>query len=187
MTAVACRSRSPVASAVRHWTSWDATEELLPGQGGRDLEQWHQGGRAAPGHEHHSVGSQRTENRNRAHLDCLVTMGSSWPLMCGRGSRSTTPSEWMEQGSPTHEGTKSSKCQELVESERRLLVVVAIETGGNVSASQVFLSWRRRWTRLLARFVLSDVCFTPVTSSSEAMEGVDGPTPDLADLFRWTD
>ena len=39
-----CKSRSPIASVARVWTSWDATGELVPGQGGGNFEQWHQRG-----------------------------------------------------------------------------------------------------------------------------------------------
>ena len=45
-----------------------------------------------------------------------------------------------------------------------------------------FLAWRRRWTRMLA-FVCSRAFVGSLVSSGDALEGVDGATPDLADLF----
>ena len=47
-----------------------------------------------------------------------------------------------------------------------------------------FLAWRKRWTRMLAVSCCRTFA-TSLTSSSEALDGVDGPTPDLADLFGW--
>ena len=101
---------------------------------------------------------------------------------------------------------KELKCHELVECARCLLVVVAIETGGRWSQEAVtfldslasacscealplmqrssFLAWRKRWTRMLAVSCCRTFA-TSLTSFSEALDGVDGPTPDLADLFGW--
>ena len=45
-----------------------------------------------------------------------------------------------------------------------------------------FLAWRRRWTRMLA-FSCSWAFAGSLTSNAEVMEGVDGATPDVADLF----
>ena len=99
---------------------------------------------------------------------------------------------------------KETKYAELVEGERCRLVVVPIETGGRWGDEAVrfidalasarsrdapsrlqrsaYLAWRRRWTRMLA-FSCSRAFAGSLTSNAEAMEGVDGAIPDLADLF----
>ena len=51
-----------------------------------------------------------------------------------------------------------------------------------VMQRSVFLSWRRRWTRMVAISCCRTFA-TSLTSSPDALEGVDGPTPDLADPF----
>ena len=108
---------------------------------------------------------------------------------------------------PLTAGRASRKYQELVESERCLLVVAAIDGRQwseeatklvesmavarsreclPVMQRSVFLVWRCRWTRLRA-VTCCRTFASSLTSYSEASEGVDGPTPDLADLFRWPD
>ena len=99
---------------------------------------------------------------------------------------------------------KETKYAELAGGDRCRLVIVPIETGGRWGEEAVkfvnslasarsrdapstlqrsaFLAWRRRWTRMLA-FACSRAFAGSLTSSAESMEGVDGATPDLADLF----
>ena len=152
------------------------------------------------GHEHHSVGSRRTQNRSLGGAQLAIDVDPSKRSHCGRGLHATTQPEWMEQGFALSRRDKERKHQELVKSERCLLVVVASETGGRwseeamkfveslaaarsrgclpVMQRSVFLAWRRRWKRLLA----VSCCRTfasSLTSSSEALEGVDGTTTDL--------
>ena len=99
---------------------------------------------------------------------------------------------------------KETKYSELVDGQRCHLVVVAIETGGRWSSEaynfveylararsretphvlrrSAFRTWRRRWTRMLA--VSCCKAFTgSFTSPRGDFAGVDGTTPDLADLF----
>ena len=45
-----------------------------------------------------------------------------------------------------------------------------------------FLAWRRRWTRMLEVSCIR-AFVTSLVSRGTALDGVDGVTPDLADLF----
>ena len=100
---------------------------------------------------------------------------------------------------------KETKYAELVDGARCHLVVVAIETGGRWSDEsmnfisdlasvrsrdapqalqrQAFLAWRRRWTRMLA-VSCCRAFSSSLISAGVALDGVDGITPDLADLFE---
>ena len=99
---------------------------------------------------------------------------------------------------------KEIKYAELVDGALCHLVVVAIETGRwsdesmnfiSVLASArsrdapqalqrpAFLAWQRRWTRMLA-VSCSRAFATSLISAGAALDGVDGITPDLADLFE---
>ena len=100
---------------------------------------------------------------------------------------------------------KEAKYAEFVDGPRCYLVVLAIETGGRwsdesmnfISASAsarsrdppqalqrpAFWAWRRPWTRMLA-VSCSRAFATSLTSVGAALDGVDGITPDLADVFE---
>ena len=100
---------------------------------------------------------------------------------------------------------KETKCAELVHGARCHLVVVAIETGRRWSDESMsfisqlasarsrdapfplqrsaFLAWRRRWTRMLA-VSCSRAFACSLVSGGTVLDGVDGVTPDLADLFE---
>ena len=100
---------------------------------------------------------------------------------------------------------KETKFAELVDGARCHLVVVAIETGerwsdesmnfisdlASVSSHdtpqalqrQAFSAWKRRWTRMLA-VSCCRAFSSSLISAGVALDGVDGVTPDLADLFE---
>ena len=100
---------------------------------------------------------------------------------------------------------KELKYQELVAGNRCALVVVAVETGGRWSTEAVdfvsslagarardappllrrssFLSWRRRWSRMLAVSCGRAFANSLLTSCSVTPDGQDGPPLDLADLL----
>ena len=98
---------------------------------------------------------------------------------------------------------KERKYAELVNGDRCRLVVIGVETGGRWSDEVVtfldhlasarareappilrgsaFFMWRRRWSRMLA--VACGRAFAQsLVSAAEGSCGVEGPTPDLADL-----
>ena len=101
---------------------------------------------------------------------------------------------------------KERKYTELVHNDRCQLVVVALETGGRWSdeatkffcelagsrarevppmlQGSTFFGWlRRRWARMLSISCSRAFASSLVSPRSEAVEGQDGPAPDLADLF----
>ena len=100
---------------------------------------------------------------------------------------------------------KERNYQELLVSERCRLVVVAMETGGRRSKeatdfinslaeakarealpllrSSALYGWRRRWTRLLAVSRGRAFASSLVSSRSAGLNGQDGPSPGLAELF----
>ena len=98
---------------------------------------------------------------------------------------------------------KERKYAELVNEDRCRLVVVGVETGGRWSDEAVtfldhlasarareaprgsaFFMWRRRWSRMLA--VACGRAFAQsLVSAAEGSCGVEGPTPNLADLCEW--
>ena len=100
---------------------------------------------------------------------------------------------------------KEVKYSELVPAERCRLVVIALETGGRWSTEALnfvedmansrareapprlrrsaFLAWRKRWTRMLSVSCARSFATSLVTGQQDVMAGVDGSTPDLADLF----
>ena len=47
----------------------------------------------------------------------------------------------------------------------------------------VYLAWRRWWTRMLAVSCTRDFANSLVQPSLDVWSGIDGPTPDLTDLF----
>ena len=101
-------------------------------------------------------------------------------------------------------GDKQRKYTELVHNDRCQLVVVALETGGCWSdeatkffnelagsrarevppmlRGSTFYGWLRRWTRMLSISCGRAFASSLVSSRSEAVEGQDGPAPDLAVL-----
>ena len=102
---------------------------------------------------------------------------------------------------------KERKYSELLNGDRCRLVVVALETGGRWSLEAVdfierlamarardappnlqrsaFLSWRRRWTRMIAISCGRSFANSLVAQSSHphALAGVDGEVPHLAELL----
>ena len=100
---------------------------------------------------------------------------------------------------------KEVKYAELCAGDRCRLVVVGIETGGRwspealsfverLAASRArdappllrfssFLSWRKRWCRMLSVSCSRAFAGTLVSSADDQLEGTDGIVPELADLF----
>ena len=102
---------------------------------------------------------------------------------------------------------KEHKYAELLVGDRCRLVVVGIETGGRWSGEardffdtlplaksrevprvlrrSAHLAWRRRWMRMQAVACARALAASLVAPSAvpTAQAGVDGATPDLADLF----
>ena len=98
---------------------------------------------------------------------------------------------------------KENKYHELMDGGRCHLVVVGLETGGRWSVEALnfieasgrareaapllrrssFLGWRRRWTRMLSISCSRAFAGSLISSQADALEGVEGAVPDLADLF----
>ena len=100
---------------------------------------------------------------------------------------------------------KENKYHELLDGGRCQLVVVGLETGGRWSVEALnfieclasgrareatpllrrssFLGWRRRWTRMLSISCSRAFAGSLISSQADALEGVEGAVPDLADLF----
>ena len=100
---------------------------------------------------------------------------------------------------------KEAKYAELVGGNRCVLVVVALETGGRWSGEavefmdmmagararevlpimrrSVHLAWRRRWMRMLSVSCARAFASSLVAPGQDVWSGIDGATPDLADLL----
>ena len=92
---------------------------------------------------------------------------------------------------------KEARYSELVAAERCRLVFVALETGPFIEEMaqarardapfrlrrSAFLAWGKRWTRMLSVSCARSFASSLVAGPHDAMSGVDGATPDLADLF----
>ena len=98
-------------------------------------------------------------------------------------------------GFPQARRDKEAKYHELVEGTGCLLVVVAIPGGSEfrgVFGSSTFSRFPPGDAAFIVPLVETSMdthvgCLVLPCARKFSLDGVDGPTPDLADLFRWRD